>query len=99
MLVLTASQITAISADHLLSFCFPPGEQKLQSHDASIDNDIRMDDIDGPGMLSNAIVDEDCRLAGLRTKNPWIDFRCIRKNQDMGSLWDIRDLYHSRLTL
>lgn len=59
-------------------------------------NDIKVIDVFGPHVLSNAILNEDGRIVGVRGPNAWQEFRCWRNNQDMGSIWDLRELYHSR---
>ena len=43
-----------------------------------------------------AIVEEACNIKNWRPGNAWKEFRCLRKNQDMGSPWEIRELYYNR---
>lgn len=89
--------VTAVGADGMLSFRFAPGQHPLQTHHPISDNDIRLDDVDGPTTLSNAILNEGGRIVGVRANNAWKEFRCSRNNQDVGSLWDLREQYHTRL--
>jgi len=58
--------------------------------------DITVTDINGPKRLSDAILNEDGRIVNVRGANAWFEFRCYRRNQDIGGLWDLRELYHSR---
>lgn len=43
-----------------------------------------------PHTLGMKILEIDGRKVGTRINNAWKSIRCYRKNQDMGSLWDIR---------
>lgn len=85
----------AKSDDGLLTFSFPPGQHKLSA--PALRQDIELAGIHNPRQLSEAMLMEDGRI-NTRSANAWKEFRCARKNQDMGSLWDVRELYHARLT-
>ncbi|MGI4802041.1 MAG: hypothetical protein ACRYG8_50030 [Janthinobacterium lividum] len=87
-------QITSIATDNLLSFSFAPREHKFSSPVHG--EEVVLVGIDGPTPLADALLKEDGRVVGVRWANTWKDFRCFRKNQDMGSLFDIRELYYSR---
>lgn len=87
------ASLVMIEADGALGFEFLPGQQKFWRPNSSHVCFIK---IDTPNMLCSAILQEDGRLVGVRTANAWKDFRCLRNEQDMGSLWDVRELYHNR---
>jgi len=92
----TKIQVVGVSGDGLLTFTFPPGQHKLSA--PALRQDIELARVQSPRQLSEAMLAEDGRI-GTRSANAWKEFRCTRRNQDMGSLWDVRELHHSRLTL
>lgn len=51
---------------------------------------IIVSNIDTPASLIGRIQEIDGRKAGVKISNAWKCLRCFRKNQDMGSLWDVR---------
>lgn len=51
---------------------------------------ILVANIDGPTALTNRIIEIDGRIEKFRGVNAWKEFRCYRNNQDMGSLWELR---------
>jgi len=55
-----------------------------------------LESVRNPKALTDAMLNEDGRLAGVRRGNAWRDYRCIRKAQDIGSPWDMRELYNVR---
>lgn len=58
-------------------------------------NEIIVPDIKTPNMLITKILQIDGRCKeGARTANAWKEIRCYRKNQDMGSLWDVRQAWY-----
>ena len=57
-------------------------------------NDIVVPNISSPMQLVTRILEIDGRMSGARTANAWKEFRCYRKNQDMGSLWDVRQAWY-----
>lgn len=79
--------------DNLLTFSFPPGQHKFSAPDAR--EDVVLPKVNNPKQLSDAMLAEDGRIKA-RGANAWKEFRCVRGNQDMGSLWDARELYHQR---
>lgn len=83
-------KIVEISAANLLTFTFPPGRHKFSA--PANGEDITLTGVDGPHPLSIAILKEDGRITN-RGANSWKEFRCFRRNQDMGSLWDVREQY------
>jgi len=92
--VLTCLQLIDITPDFSLCFSFPPGQHKFSA--PSNGQDVEVQGIKAPNTLCYAILKEDGRLATVRVANAWRDFRCTRRHQDMGSLFDVRELYHSR---
>jgi len=92
--VLTCLQLIDITPDFSLCFSYPPGQHKFSA--PSNGEDVEVQGIKAPKTLCYAILKEDGRLATVRVANAWRDFRCTRRHQDMGSLFDVRELYHSR---
>ncbi|KAJ5280098.1 hypothetical protein N7478_005470 [Penicillium angulare] len=50
-------------------------------------------EITNPMMLAKRILAVDGRKKDSRTANAWKEIRCYRDNQDMGSLWDVRQAW------
>lgn len=68
-----------------------------QSQDSIyIPDEVIVHDITVPQKLIGHILAVDGRAKGKRTANAWQEFRCYRKNQDMGSLWDVRQRWYLR---
>ncbi|KAJ6016865.1 hypothetical protein N7451_000244 [Penicillium sp. IBT 35674x] len=61
-----------------------------------IPDEVIVHDITVPRTLIGHILAVDGRAKGRRTANAWQEFRCYRKNQDMGSLWDVRQRWYFR---
>lgn len=57
-------------------------------------DNVRVEGVNGPGKLEAAILKEDPRVHEISNGNAWKTFRVLRKNQDLGTLWDIRQAYH-----
>lgn len=55
--------------------------------------EVLVHDMTSPNMLVQKILSVDGRKAGTRVGNAWRVFRCYRNNQDMGSLWDVRQAW------
>lgn len=78
----------------------PPASQPVASDSgdaptASEPNEIIVPNIKSPNMLVTKIFQIDGRpKEGARTANAWKEIRCYRKNQDMGSLWDVRQVWY-----
>lgn len=58
--------------------------------------DIVLRNVRGPGSLQAKILSIDGRIIDPPNGNAWKDFRCYRNNQDIGSLWDIRQAWYIR---
>lgn len=52
--------------------------------------------IAGPSALAKKILEFDGRITNPPNGNAWKEFRCLRNNQDMGSLWDLRQACYVR---
>lgn len=62
---------------------------------AGVPDEIIVPNIASPNMLVTKILQIDGRpKEGQRTANAWKEIRCYRKNQDMGSLWDVRQAWY-----
>ncbi|KAJ5972858.1 uncharacterized protein N7479_002776 [Penicillium vulpinum] len=67
---------------------------------ASEPDEIIVPNISSPQALVVKILQIDGRMPNGRTANAWKEIRCYRNNQDMGSLFDVREawfLQHGRL--
>lgn len=61
----------------------------------NVPDEIIVPGIVSPNMLVTRILQIDGRRKeGQRSANPWKEIRCYRKNQDMGSLWDVRQAWY-----
>ncbi|KAJ6088442.1 hypothetical protein N7486_009703 [Penicillium sp. IBT 16267x] len=56
--------------------------------------EVIVHDISMPQALIGHILAIDGRAKGNRTANAWKEIRCYRNNQDMGSLWDVRQRWY-----
>ncbi|DAA76662.1 TPA_exp: Uncharacterized protein A8136_7339 [Trichophyton benhamiae CBS 112371] len=52
--------------------------------------------VTGPMSLIRKIHELDGRESSARVANAWMLFRCIRNNQDMGTLWEVRHSWYTR---
>lgn len=57
-------------------------------------DEIIVPDISSPMVLVKLILQIDGRRPDGRTANSWKEIRCYRKNQDMGSLFDVRQAWY-----
>ena len=51
-------------------------------------------DIHGATNLGNNLIRMDGRIEDIPNGNAWKEFRCYRNNQDMGSLWEVRQAWY-----
>lgn len=56
-------------------------------------DDIIIQNIASPRALVSKILQIDGRMPNSRTSNAWKEIRCYRNNQDMGSLFDVREAW------
>ncbi|OBT67260.1 hypothetical protein VE03_02651 [Pseudogymnoascus sp. 23342-1-I1] len=72
----------------------PPGASKFSKGDEDIINS----EINGPERICKAAIEADGRLKGKPPNgNSWKTVRILRNNQDVGTLWDIRQALHISL--
>lgn len=50
--------------------------------------------IHGATNLGNKMIEVDGRITQIPNGNAWKEFRCYRNNQDMGSLWEVRQAWY-----
>ncbi|KAJ5718284.1 hypothetical protein N7488_003930 [Penicillium malachiteum] len=60
--------------------------------------EVTIRDIVTPRMLVQSMLVVDGRRKDGRTSNAWKEVRCYRNNQDMGSLWDVRQAWFFKQT-
>ncbi|OAF63433.1 hypothetical protein VC83_00329 [Pseudogymnoascus destructans] len=77
----------------VLQCSLPPGASKFSKGDEDI-----ITEINGPERMCKAAVEADGRVEGkLPNGNSWKTIRVLRNNQDLGTLWDIRQALHFSL--
>ncbi|OGM50173.1 hypothetical protein ABOM_001182 [Aspergillus bombycis] len=57
---------------------------------------ITVSGITGPSAIATKVLEVDGRVGKVRFGNAWKDFRAYRNNQDMGSLWEVRQAWFLR---
>ncbi|KAJ5107757.1 hypothetical protein N7456_004432 [Penicillium angulare] len=82
------TQEVALKTGSTLSSSQPIAEQSSITPD-----EVIVRGINTPMMLSKKILAVDGRRKDGRTSNAWKEIRCYRDNQDMGSLWDVRQAW------
>lgn len=85
-------QVTGVAAGQP-TVVFPTGQAKL-SHPGR--ENVVLHNVTGPGQVVAAILDTDGRVKDPPHGNAWKSIRVLRNNQDLGTLWDIRQAYHFR---
>lgn len=63
--------------------------------DANMD-EILIENIQGLTSLASKIIEVDGRITDIPNGNAWKEFRAYRNNQDMGSLWEVRQAWFQR---
>ncbi|KAK0658966.1 hypothetical protein DIS24_g4329 [Lasiodiplodia hormozganensis] len=86
--------ITSITEDHRITFRFPDAQRKFSS--ASAGGDIETQPLSSVQQLADKCIETDGRISTWRPVNAWKEIRCFRKNQDIGSPWEIRELFWAR---
>ncbi|KAM5443277.1 hypothetical protein MferCBS31731_001598 [Microsporum ferrugineum] len=74
----------------------PPNEETNVSPSSNGDKPVIFPSVTGPMFLVRKIHELDGRGSNTRLANAWMAFRCIRNNQDMGTLWDVRHSWYVR---
>ncbi|GFF40158.1 hypothetical protein IFM53868_04437 [Aspergillus udagawae] len=64
--------------------------------DSDQTSEIILDNIGGPSALALKILEVDGRIKDVPNGNAWKEFRSYRNNQDMGSLWEVRQAWYLR---
>ncbi|KAF4273517.1 hypothetical protein CNMCM8812_007480 [Aspergillus fumigatus] len=59
-------------------------------------SEIILENIGGPTALALKILEVDGRIKDVPNGNAWKEFRSYRNNQDMGSLWEVRQAWYLR---
>lgn len=68
----------------------PPKQHKFSKQAA----DIILKDVSGPQKVETMMIQEDGRVKHIPNGNAWKSLRILRNNQDLGTLWDIREAYY-----
>ncbi|PGH17261.1 hypothetical protein AJ80_04903 [Polytolypa hystricis UAMH7299] len=68
----------------------PKKEEPSQTNKPQLQQDIIFRGVTGPGGLGRKILAIDGRITDPPHGNSWKEFRCFRNNQDIGSLWEVR---------
>ncbi|KAK2764955.1 hypothetical protein FQN54_008654 [Arachnomyces sp. PD_36] len=58
--------------------------------------DVILTNVFSPNTLCKKILTIDGRITNPSHGNAWKDFRCLRNNQDMGNLWEVRQAWYVR---
>lgn len=66
------------------------------NHTTNPDADVILARVLHPSSLGVKILNIDGRITKPSHGNAWKDFRCIRDNQDMGTLWEVRQAWSVR---
>ena len=90
--ITNVAQVTDIVAGQP-TVVFPTGQAKL-SHPGR--ENVVLPNVTGPGQVVAAVLDTDGRVKDPPHGNAWKSIRVLRDNQDLGTLWDIRQAYHFR---
>ncbi|PKX95893.1 uncharacterized protein P174DRAFT_148110 [Aspergillus novofumigatus IBT 16806] len=64
--------------------------------DSDQTSEIILENIGGPTALALKILEVDGRIKDVPNGNAWKEFRSYRNNQDMGSLWEVRQAWYLR---
>ncbi|KAI9832538.1 MAG: hypothetical protein M1819_004328 [Sarea resinae] len=86
--------ITAFGPKHTLTFSVPPGQHKFSTPNAG--HEITISNIDGPTRLGNEILHIDGRITEIPNGSAWKEFYCFRKNENLGSIFEMRETFHRK---
>jgi Asx homology domain len=86
-------RVTGANTQGYLTFSLPPGKKKNSSPTVK---DLTIEDAGGPGLLETTILNAG-GLVDAPNGNAWKCFRVFRDNQDLGLLFEIRDVYNLEL--
>lgn len=74
----------------------PPEKEQQKEEQEVIPRDIIIRNVAGPSALTKKILEIDGRIKDPPNGNAWKEIRCYRNNQDMGSLWEVRQAWYVR---
>jgi hypothetical protein len=72
----------------------PPGTFKMSKSEEM--EDIVLSEVGAPGKVENRALEE-FGILNAPNANAWKTIRVMRDNQDLGSLWDIRQAFSFRI--
>ena len=59
-------------------------------------DEVVIPDVQGPSALTHKILEIDGRVTNATNGNAWKELRCYRDNQDMGTLWEVRQAWFAK---
>ncbi|GIJ89984.1 hypothetical protein Asppvi_008930 [Aspergillus pseudoviridinutans] len=93
-----AASATEVLQDKVAS-CLAKEEESSSTNlagDSDQTSEIIVENIGGPNALALKILEVDGRIKDVPNGNAWKEFRSYRNNQDMGSLWEVRQAWYLR---
>ena len=91
-----STESTPAGADQQIPAHKTPQQPTDLDQQETIPNDILVRNVRGPGALMNIIHAIDGHVPKPPVHNAWKAMRCYRNNQDMGSLWEMRQAWFVR---
>lgn len=95
-----------------MTFAIPPGQLRyardivpepssdpsslVEGESAPTQEDVILCEVENVRALENKILEADGRIKNPYPANSWKMIRCQRNNQDLGSLFDVRESYWNR---
>jgi hypothetical protein len=89
----TAALSDASTSTTAATAAVPPERQEEREQ---VQPDIVIPNVAGPSALIHKILQIDGRIKDPPNGNAWKELRCYRNNQDMGSLWEVRQAWYLR---
>lgn len=71
-----------------------PSQSTSESHREY--DEVVIPDVQGPSALTHKILEIDGRVTNATNGNAWKEIRCYRDNQDMGTLWEVRQAWFAK---
>lgn len=71
-----------------------PSQSTSQSNGES--DEVVIPNVQGPSALTHKILEIDGRITNATNGNAWKELRCYRDNQDMGTLWEVRQAWFAK---
>ncbi|KAL1960028.1 hypothetical protein VTO42DRAFT_200 [Malbranchea cinnamomea] len=88
--------VTSTSSETAFATSCALDQKGSHSKNNSTLKDIILKNVTSPQALGNKILAIDGRITDPPNGNAWKEFRCYRNNQDIGSLWEIRQEWFVR---